>query len=68
MIKYICLGAVVLTFLTSCEPPPTENIKIIDGHVYIWKKGIHSQYLHDSQCPACQELNQKLTTEQLRKK
>lgn len=42
--------------ITSCEPPPREEIKYIDNHVYIWKSAFwKGGYEHDSRCPKCQK-------------
>ena len=45
----------LVVLVSACEPPPRENIKIIDGHIYIWSYStIRSQYQHDPKCPQCQ--------------
>lgn len=65
---YLFIALAGATFLlTSCENPPSskDEIKKIDDHIYIWERGWGSKYCHDTKCPECQKLNQKLTTEQI---
>ena len=55
--KTILLLMFILT-LTSCEPPTRENIKIIDGHIYLRSYSVSvSYYIHDPKCPQCQKDN-----------
>lgn len=63
---YLFLALAGATFLlTSCNDRPenTSMIRIVEGHHYMYEIG--KGYQHDSKCPECQKLNQKLTTEQL---
>lgn len=58
MYKYITIILISL-FITSCEKPPSEEIRYIDDHVYIWKTGFKGYYEHDARCPKCQKLKQE---------